>query len=100
MRNRLILLGLGLLMILAAMLILWLAHIEPPAPTPSAQVDDHDHAAELLPPAPVGRTLFGGNSGRLRASPVVATLGTRVPRTATPTSGTGLEVFAPARFQI
>jgi hypothetical protein len=98
MRNRLILAGLGLLMILAALVIFSLSRIEPPPPLPSAAIEEHDHAAELLPPAPVGRTLFGGNSGALRASPGAAVRATPL-RPGTPLAGAALEVFAPARFQ-
>lgn len=99
MRDRLILAGLGILMILAAVVIFSLSRVEPPPPAPSALVDDHGHAAELLPPAPLGRTLFGGNSGKLRASPDAIARVTPVSRTGTPVVSASLEVFAPARFQ-
>lgn len=99
MRNRVLLAGLGILLIAAAILIFSLARIEPPQPTPSALVDDHDHDLELLPPAPVGRTLFGGNSGELRASPAALARATPIPAVGTPVAMPSLEVFAPARFQ-
>jgi hypothetical protein len=99
MRERLILAGLSILMIVAAVLIFSLSRVDPPPPVSSAVLDDHDHAVELLPPAPVGRTLFGGNSGELRASPVTAPVATPVIRTGTPVANSSLEVFAPARFQ-
>lgn len=99
MRDRLVLAGVGILLIVAAGLIFSLARIEPSSPASSAQADDHDHAVELLPPAPVGRTLFGGNSGELRTSPVAATRATPVIRAGTPVAISTLEVFAPARFQ-
>jgi hypothetical protein len=100
MRERLILGGLGVLLIVASGVVFALSRIDPPPPA-SALLDDHHHAAEVLPPAPVGRTLFGGNSGKLRASPVAgpsATTVTPVVRTGTPLAGPS-EVFAPARFQ-
>lgn len=99
MRDRLILAGLGVLLIVAAGLVFSLSRLEPPPPASSALVDDHDHAVELLPPAPVGRTLFGGNSGELRTSPVAATGSTPVIPAETPVAISALEVFAPARFQ-
>lgn len=99
MRDRLILAAIGVVMILAAGLIFSLSRIEPSPPASSALVDDHDHAFELLPPAPVGRTLFGGNSGELRTSPVAATSAAPVIGTGTPVDNLALEVFAPARFQ-
>lgn len=91
--------GLGIVLIAAAILVFSLARIEPPPPTPSALVDSHDHDLELLPPAPVGRTLFGGNSGELRASPAALAHATPAPRSGTPVAVPSLEVFAPARFQ-
>jgi hypothetical protein len=99
MRERLILAGLGILMIVAAVLVFALLRIEPLPPASSALIDDHDHVTELLPPAPVGRTLFGGNSGELRASPVAIARATPVARAGTPVAMPSLEVFAPARFQ-
>lgn len=99
MRDRLILAGLGVLLIVEAGVIFSLSRIEPPPPASSSLVDDHDHAVELLPPAPVGRTLFGGNSGELRTSPVAATGSTPVIPAETPVAISALEVFAPARFQ-
>lgn len=91
--------GLGILMIAAAVLIFALSRVEPPPPPASAQLDIHDHAAELVPPAPIGRTLFGGNSGELRASPVAVAQRTPASHAATPADSLSLEVFAPARFQ-
>jgi hypothetical protein len=99
MRERLILAGLGILMIVAAVVVFALSRIEPPPPAPSALTEDHDHAAALLPPAPVGRTLFGGNSGKLRSSPAAMARATPVVRAGTPVAIASLEVFAPARFQ-
>jgi hypothetical protein len=99
MRNRLILAGLGILMIIAAALVFSLSRLDPPPPAASAVIGDHDHAAELLPPAPVGRTLFGGNSGELRASPAAIARATPLVRASTPVAIVPLEVFAPARFQ-
>lgn len=99
MRDRLILAGLGIVMIMAAILVFALSRVEPPLPASSAVIDDHDHAAELLPPAPVGRTLFGGNSGELRSSSVSSTRATPLSRARTPVVSTSLDVFAPARFQ-
>lgn len=99
MQNRLLLAGLGILMIVAAALIFSFARLEPPPPAASTPLDDHDHAAELLPPAPVDRTLFGGNSGELRSSPAALIRATPAPRTGTPLAMPSLEVFAPARFQ-
>lgn len=100
MRNRLLLAGLGILLMAAAALVFSLARLEPPLPAANALVDDHDHDLELLPPAPVGRTLFGGNSGELRVSPATpTTLGTPLPHAGTPIAAASLEVFAPARFQ-
>jgi hypothetical protein len=99
MRDRLILAGCGLLMIVAAVLIFALSRIEPPPPAASALLNGHDHAAELLPPAPVGHTLFGGNSGELRASPVAPAPKLPVTRAGTPVPDMSLDVFAPARFQ-
>jgi hypothetical protein len=99
MRERLILAGLSILMIVAAVLIFSLSRVDPPPPVSSAVLDDHDHAVELLPPAPVGRTLFGGNSGELRASPVAFVRATPATRAAKPVATSSLEIFAPARFQ-
>ncbi|MDQ2654789.1 MAG: hypothetical protein M3Z20_17280 [Chloroflexota bacterium] len=99
MRNRLILAGLGILLIVAAALVFSVSRLEPPPPAASALVEDHDHAAELLPPAPVGRTLFGGNSGELRASPAAIARATPAIRDGMPVAMPSLEVFAPARFQ-
>ncbi len=100
MRNRLLLAGIGLLLIAASALVFSLARLAPPPPAASAVLDDHGHDLELLPPAPVGRTLFGGNSGKLRASPAAAVArATPLPRAGTPRAATSLEVFAPARFQ-
>ena len=100
MRNRLILGGLGILLILVAVVILALSRVDPPPPqAASAIADGHDHATELLPPAPVGRTLFGGNSGELRASPVASRRVTPVVRFDRSAPALALEVFAPARFQ-
>lgn len=100
MQNRLLLAGLGILLILAAALVFALARIDPPLPIATAQVDDHDHDLEL-PPEPVGRTLFGGNSGELRVSPAVPAGATPGPRFgATPVAMPSFDVFAPARFQV
>jgi hypothetical protein len=99
MRNRLLLAVLGVLLIAAAALVFSFARLEPPPPAASALVDDHDHDLELLPPAPVGRTLFGGNSGKLRATPAAVARATPVSRAGTPVVTASLEVFAPARFQ-
>lgn len=100
MRNRLLLAGLGILLIAAAAVVFLLARLDPPQPpVASALVDNHDHDLELLPPAPVGRTLFGGNSGELRSSPAALARATSVSRAGTPLALPSLEVFAPARFQ-
>ena len=99
MRERLILAGLGILLIVAAGVIFSFSRVYPPPRATDAVIDDHDHAVELLPPAPVGRTLFGGNSGELRASPVAGINATPVIRNGTPVASSSLEVFAPARFQ-
>lgn len=99
MRDRLILAGLGILMILAAILVFALSRVEPPPPASGLLVDDHNHAAELLPPAPVGRTLFGGNSGALRGAVTAPTRASPVIRAGTPAVSSSLDVFAPGRFQ-
>ena len=99
MRDRLMLAGLGVLLIASAVLVFRAARIEPPADPVSALVDEHDHANEVLPPAPIGRTLFGGNSGKLRASPVAGAGAAPASYLGTPTGNLSLEVFAPARFQ-
>lgn len=107
MRDRLILATLGILMIVAAGVIFALSRVDPPPRATTALTDEHDHAAEILPPAPVGRTLFGGNSGELRSSPVAVTgvtpvaaiRATPVIRTGTPVPNPSFDVFAPARFQ-
>ncbi len=98
MRSRLLLAGLGILLIAAAALVFSLARLEPP-PAASVLRENHGHAADLLPPAPVGRTLFGGNSGELRSSPATLTRATPFPRAGSPVPAPALEVFAPARFQ-
>ncbi|MFN8665323.1 MAG: hypothetical protein U0075_25810 [Thermomicrobiales bacterium] len=98
MRTRLLLAGLGILLIAAAVLIFQFSRIDPPPAPTSALGDEHDHAGEILPPAPIGRTLFGGNSGELRGSPEARTgIRPAVPA-GTPTGNLSLEVFAPARF--
>ena len=104
MRNRLLLGGFGILLIAAAAVVFSIARLDPPPPPPSppsasAVVNDHDHDIELLPPAPIGRTLFGGNSGELRSSPAGLARATPLSRTGTPVAVPSLEVFAPARFQ-
>jgi hypothetical protein len=99
MRNRLLLAGLGILLIVAAVVVFAFARLEPAPPAASTQVDAHDHDLAQLPPAPVGRTLFGGNSGELRATPGALARATPLPRGGTPVAMPALEVFAPARFQ-
>ena len=97
MRDRLILAGLGILLIAAAAALFSLARLQP-SDTTSASNDDHGHSTELLPPAPVGRTLFGGNSGELLGSPAAIARATPATRAATPLASPSIDVFAPARF--